>query len=195
MYFDRRFGASPEDIDLVVAFARQHDLTVLQTSVSRRCVILRGSVQRFSEAFGVYLADFIPDSGIMYRGRSGAIHIPEILKDIVTGIFGLDNRPQARPMFHLLKKEGGVVSPEAASVSYNADAVAKAYKYPRDVNGTGECIALIELGGGYRNEDMQNYFNKLGIATCHKLRPYLWMGHIMHLLLPDSADGEVALGY
>src|ERR1700682_5968895 len=27
--FDRRFGASPEDIDLVVSFARQHDLTVL----------------------------------------------------------------------------------------------------------------------------------------------------------------------
>src|ERR1700676_406149 len=104
--FDRRFGASTEDIDLVVAFARQHDLTVLQTSVSKRCVILTGSVQKFSEAFQVNLANIIPDSGISYRGRSGAIHIPEILGDIVSGVFGLDDRPQARPMFHLLKKEG-----------------------------------------------------------------------------------------
>ena len=79
--FDRRFGASPEDIDLVVDFARQHDLTVLQTSVSRRCVILVGSVQKFNDAFQVNLADFIPENGISYRGRSGSIHIPEILKD------------------------------------------------------------------------------------------------------------------
>ncbi|HEY4935264.1 MAG TPA: S53 family peptidase [Puia sp.] len=190
--FDRRFGASTEDIELVVAFARQHDLTVLQTSVSRRCVILKGSVQRFSEAFGVYLADFIPDSGILYRGRSGAIHIPEILKDIITGVFGLDNRPQARPMFHLLKKEGGMVSPQAASVSYNPDAVAKAYKYPRDVNGMGECIALIELGGGYRNEDMQNYFSKLGLPL-PLITSLSVDGALNTPSTPDSADGEVAL--
>src|SRR5450631_4191717 len=190
--FDRRFGASQEDIDLVIDFARQHDLTVLQTSVSRRNVILTGSVQKFSDAFQVYLSDFIPDSGIGYRGRSGAIMIPEILKDIITGVFGLDNRPQARPMFHLLKKEGGLVHPQAASVSYNPDAVAKAYKYPRDVNGAGECIALIELGGGYRNVDMQNYFSKLGIPL-----PVITAQSVDGALntpsTADSADGEVAL--
>jgi kumamolisin len=190
--FDRRFGASMEDIDLVVAFARQYDLTVLQTSVSKRCVILKGSVQKFSEAFQVNLANFIQDTGISYRGRSGAIHIPEILQDIITGVFGLDDRPQARPMFHLLKKEGGLVHPQAASVSYNPDAVAKAYKYPRDVNGAGECIALIELGGGYRNVDMQNYFSKLGIPL-----PVITAQSVDGALntpsTADSADGEVAL--
>jgi kumamolisin len=190
--FDRRFGASTDDIELVVSFSRQYDLTVLQTSVSKRCVILKGSVQKFSEAFQINLADFIPDTGISYRGRSGAIHIPEILKDIITGVFGLDNRPQARPMFHLLKKEGGLVHPQAASVSYNPDAVAKAYKYPRDVNGSGECIALIELGGGYRNEDMQNYFSKLGIPL-----PIITAQSVDGALntpsTADTADGEVAL--
>ncbi len=190
--FDRRFGASTDDINLVVAFARQHDLTLVQTSVSRRCVVLRGSVQRFCEAFGVYLADFIPDSGITYRGRSGAIRIPEILKGIITGVFGLDNRPQARPMFRLLKKNGGVVSPQAASVSYNANAVAKAYKYPRDVDGTGECIAIIELGGGYRNEDMQNYFIKLGLPL-PQITALSVDGALNAPSTPDSADGEVAL--
>jgi kumamolisin len=190
--FDRRFGASLDDIDLVIAFGRQHDLTVLQTSVSKRNVILKGSIQNFSEAFQVYLADFIPDSGITYRGRSGAIHIPEILKDIITGVFGLDNRPQARPMFQLLKKDGGLIHPQDASVSYNPDAVAKAYKYPRDVDGTGECIALIELGGGYRNTDMQNYFSKLGLPL-----PLITAQSVDGALnapsTPDSADGEVAL--
>jgi len=190
--FDRRFGASPQDIEEVVEFARQHDLTVLQTSVSKRCVILKGTVQKFSEAFQVNLADFVPESGIGYRGRSGTIHIPEALRDIVTGVFGLDNRPQARPMFHLLKKEGGFVRPQAASLSYNPDAVAKAYKYPRDVNGEGQCIALIELGGGYRNTDMQNYFSKLGIPLPVITAQSVDGAHNAPST-PDSADGEVAL--
>src|SRR5436305_9394701 len=86
--FDRRFGASPEDIHLVVEFARQHDLTVLQTSVSKRCVILIGQVQKFHDAFQVNLADFMPENGISYRGWTGSIHIPEVLIDIITGVFG-----------------------------------------------------------------------------------------------------------
>jgi kumamolisin len=190
--FDRRFGASLEDIGLVVDFARQHDLTVVQTSISKRCVILKGSVQKFSEAFQVYMANFVPDNGIAYRGRSGAIHIPEILSGVVTGVFGLDNRPQARPMFHLLKKEGGLIQPKDSSVSYNPDAVAKAYKYPRDVNGSGECIALIELGGGYRNTDMQKYFSKLGISL-PVITAQSVDGAMNSPSTPDSADGEVAL--
>jgi kumamolisin len=190
--FERRFGASQEDTNLVVAFARQHDLTVLQTSISKRSVILKGTVQKFSEAFQVYMSNFIPDSGIAYRGRSGAIQIPEILSGIITGVFGLDNRPQARPMFHILKKEGGLIQPKDASVSYNPDAVARTYKYPRDVNGDGECIALIELGGGYRNVDLQNYFNKLKI-TIPAITAQSVDGALNSPSTPDSADGEVAL--
>jgi len=190
--FDRRFGASIEDINLVINFARLYDLTVLQTSVSRRCVILKGSVLKFCEAFGVYLSDFIPESGISYRGRSGSIKIPEILKDIITGVFGLDNRPQARPMFHILKKDGIMISPRAASVSYNPDALAKAYKYPRDVDGQGECIAIIELGGGFRNVDMKNYFDMQGLQL-PQITAISVDGALNSPSTPDSADGEVAL--
>ncbi len=34
-----------------------------------------------------------------------------------------------------------------------------------ELNGTGECIAILEFGGGYRNEELKTYFNKLGIST------------------------------
>jgi kumamolisin len=190
--FDRRFGASTADIELVLAFARQYDLTVLQTSVSKRCVILRATVQNLSSAFGVNLANFIPDSGIGYRGRSGAIMIPEILKDIITGVFGLDDRPQARPMFHLLKKEGNLVHPQAPGVSYNATAVAKAYKYPTDVSGEGECIALIELGGGFRQTDLENYFSKMGVTLPVVIAQSVDAAHNAPSTA-DSADGEVVL--
>jgi kumamolisin len=190
--FDRRFGASAKDISLVVEFARLYDLTILQTSVSKRTVLLKGSVQKFSEAFQVRMADVLSAGGLSYRGRSGCIYIPEFLKEVVTGVFGLDNRPQARPMFHMLQKDGKIVHPQAADISYNPDAVARAYKYPKDVNGQGQCIALIELGGGYRQEDMQNYFSKLGIALPEITAQSVDGAH-NDPSTADSADGEVAL--
>jgi kumamolisin len=190
--FGRRFGASMEDISLVVEFARQYDLTILQTSVIKRAVWLKGTVQKFGEAFQVHLADMTSESGISFRGRSGYIRLPEVLKSVITGVFGLDNRPQARPMFRMAQKDGNLIHPQAADVSYNPDEVAKAYKYPKDVNGTGQCIALIELGGGYRLEDMQNYFSKLGISLPVITAQSVDGAH-NDPSTADSADGEVAL--
>ncbi len=190
--YNRRFSASPEDVQLVREFAQYHDLTVSGVSLPRRTVVLKGTVQQFSQAFGVYLANFIGESGVSFRGRSGSIRIPESLRDIVMGVFGLDNRPQARPMFRMLHGEGHFIQPEAASVSYNADAVARAYKYPTGVTGAGQCIGLIELGGGFRNSDMQAYFKKLGLALPQISAQSVDGAHNAPST-PDSADGEVAL--
>ncbi|HZK65512.1 MAG TPA: S53 family peptidase [Puia sp.] len=190
--FNRRFGASAADILLVREFAQYHDLTVVEASPAKRTVILKGTVQQFSNAFGVYLANFLPASGVSFRGRTGPIKIPESLKDIITGVFGLDNRQQARPMFCMLHKDGHVIKPQAATVSYNPDAVAKAYKYPKDVTGAGQCIALIELGGGYRSSDLQAYFQKLGIALPSVTAQSVDGAHNAPSTA-DTADGEVAL--
>ncbi len=187
-----RFGASTEDIDLVRSFARAHDLTVVQTSAARRSVILKGTIQSFSGAFGVFLSRVQPANGAAFRGRSGSIRIPEVLDGIVAGVFGLDDRPQARPMFRMRRVDRHIIKPSAATVSYNPDAVAKAYKYPAGVTGKGQCIALIELGGGYRNEDLTAYFKKLNLALPVVSAQSVGGAHNSPST-PDSADGEVAL--
>ncbi len=102
--FDELFGAQEKDVQKVESFAAEHDLTVVQSSIGRRTVVLKGTVQNFSSAFGVYLSDYQHDDGKVYRGRVGVIKIPRQLEGIVEGIFGLDNRPQTRPMFRMVKK-------------------------------------------------------------------------------------------
>jgi kumamolisin len=189
--FDERFGASEKDIELVEQFAREHDLTIVESSVSRRTIILKGTVQHFSEAFGVYLSNYDQD-GKVFRGRMGSIKIPTELEGIIEGVFGLDNRPQARPMFRMVKSEGHLLRPRAAGNSYNPNDVAKAYNYPKDVDGSGECIALIELGGGYRTDDMKNYFSSLGLPLPAIVSQSVDGAH-NNPSTPDSADGEVAL--
>ncbi|HEX4851063.1 MAG TPA: protease pro-enzyme activation domain-containing protein, partial [Puia sp.] len=190
--FDQRFGASEQDIHKVETFAQEHDLTVVDSSVARRSVILKGTVQDFSKAFGVFLANYQHQDGKVFRGRMGKLSIPSGLEGIVEGVFGLDDRPQAKPMFRMTKNNGHLLHPHAANISYNPNDVAKAYNYPKDVTGAGQTIALIELGGGYRAADMKNYFAKLGIPQ-PAIKAVSVDGAHNNPTTPDSADGEVAL--
>ena len=36
--------------------------------------------------------------------------------------------------------------------------VAQLYDFPANADGTGQCIAIIELGGGFKSRDVQSYF-------------------------------------
>jgi subtilase family serine protease len=53
------------------------------------------------KAFQVKLASYKSKDGTMFRGRSGEIGIPIDLENIVDGVFGLGDRPHARPMFQV----------------------------------------------------------------------------------------------
>jgi kumamolisin len=53
--------------------------------------------------------------------------------------------------------------PRASSRAYTVPQLAQLYGFPTGLDGRGQCIGLIELGGGYRSSDLKTYFNKLGI--------------------------------
>ena len=59
------------------------------------------------------------------------------------------------------------VTPEAApaAVPLTALQVASLYDFPAGTDGTGQTIAIIELGGGYTQSDLDMYFSGLGLAT------------------------------
>jgi kumamolisin len=59
------------------------------------------------------------------------------------------------------------VTPEAApaAVPLTALQVASLYNFPAGTDGTGQTIAIIELGGGYTQSDLDMYFSGLGLAT------------------------------
>jgi kumamolisin len=159
-------GAAAEDIVRVEAFALSHKLSVEERSQARRTVVLGGTVSAMSAAFGVELQRFEYAGGV-YRGRVGPLHVPPDLVDIVEGVFGLDDRPQAEPHFRAAASDARASGAVATRVVANAFAppqVATAYNFPPNLNGQGECIAIIELGGGYRPNELQTYFGQLGVT-------------------------------
>jgi kumamolisin len=162
--FAAAHGADASDLSVVRAFANAHGLAVVQEHAARRTVVLSGTVAQFCAAFAVQLHR-ISHRGGTYRGRTGEIQLPAELDGIVEAVLGLDNRPQAKAHFRVQPAAGKNSHPAAAaSVSYTPTQVAGFYGFP-DGTGEGQCVGLIELGGGYRPADLDTYFAGLGSSS------------------------------
>lgn len=161
--FSLLHDASAVDLEKIRAFATQHGLKVVSEDRTSRTVRLGGTVQSFNAAFGAELRRYEHESGT-YRCRTGNLTIPADLDGVIEGVFGLDNRPQAKPHFRLRKQKPDVHA-QAAAVSYSPLEVAKAYGFPSSATGTGQCIGIIELGGGYSASDLNSFFKNLGISA------------------------------
>jgi len=167
-------GADPADIRRVEDFARENGLSVTAANASQRTVTLSGTPAAYSKAFGVELKMY-KSGEVAYRGREGDILIPEDLKDIITSVTGLDNRPFAKPHFRIHRGTAHAASARAAAGSSAAAApvptgftppqLASLYNFPKNLDGTGQTIAILELGGGFHPQELTTYFQNLGIAT------------------------------
>jgi kumamolisin len=80
----------------------------------------------------------------------------------------------------------------AARASFTPPQIAKLYDFPTDVNGQGQCVAIIELGGGFRSTDLKAYFQQLGIPLPTVVAVSVDHGRNQPAG-PNSADGEVML--
>src|SRR3984957_10616775 len=163
--FDRQFGATSADLAAVKTFAGANGLAVVQEHAGRRTVVLSGTVAQFNAAFGVDLQRF-EHSGGSYRGRVGSVALPAELQGVVEAVLGLDNRPAAKPHFRSRLPRGNVDwrADADGSTSFTPLQIAKLYNFP-DGTGQGQCIAIIELGGGERAADLSTYFGELGIGS------------------------------
>jgi kumamolisin len=160
--FAASYGADPGDIAQVTTFADEHGLTVEETSIVRRTVTLAGTAAQLERAFAVDLGQYQAGE-TTYRGREGYVHMPAELAAIVEGVFGLDNRPQARPQFRLAAPAGTPMSTQTVQ-AMTPPQVANLYGFPAGFSAAGECIGLLEFGGGYQPSDITAWFGQLQIA-------------------------------
>jgi kumamolisin len=192
--FDAQFGASAPDLAAVKAFAGAHGLSVVQEHAGRRTVILSGSVGQFNSAFGVDLQRFEHPGG-SYRGRVGALELPDELRGVVEAVLGLDNRPAAKPHFRVRRSPGNVRwrADAGAGTSFTPLQLASLYDFPPG-SGRGQCIGIVELGGGERASDLKAYFAGLGISSGPKVTAVSVDHGTNHPTGdPNGPDGEVML--
>ena len=207
-------GADPADFAKIDDFAHAHKLTVVAADVARRTVKLSGTIADMSAAFGVKLQRY-KAGALTYRGRTGAITIPEDLRGIIERVLGLDDRPTVETHYRRLNgtsrkasaraKRGGAKRKPKPRVggTYTPLDLAKIYDFPTGLDGAGQTIALIELndvdsqgnptGAGYAASDLQTYFANLGISPAPNVTAVGVDGGANVPGQDPDADGEVTL--
>lgn len=190
--FTATYGADPKDVALIETFAHDHNLTVVSADLARRTVVLSGTVAALSAAFGVYLANYEHAEGA-FRGRTGPIFVPEDIAGIIEGVFGFDNRPQARPHFRHLTTGADEAARPKTSAGYTPTKVAQLYNFPAGTDGSGQCVGILEFGGGYTTQDLNRYFKSLGTKSPQITAVSVDGSHNQPAPGPNSPDGEVML--
>jgi kumamolisin len=161
------------------------DRIVVHRNAAERSVILKGKLGDLVAAFHADVQIYHHAMG-SYRGRRGDIRIPEDLSGIVTGVFGFDTRPKHRaPHRQKTVAHGGPGGQNGVA----ATEFAKRYNFPANTDGAGQTIAIIELGGGFRNSDLKVFFSEIGVPP-----PKVSVDHTgSNPTTADSDDGEVML--
>ena len=160
--FADRYGATDDDFAKVKAFADANGLSVVESSVARRTIVLRGSVAQMNKAFAVDLGSYETDNE-KYRGREGPLHLPNELSDIVQGVFGLDNRKMLEPHIRESETAADAFGPNGTRFM-TAPQVAQLYNFPT-WPATGHTIAILEFQAGYYERDLQLFFDSVGLPV------------------------------
>lgn len=133
----------------LMKFAQEHKFTVVGNNLkhSRK---FSAKLRHLKKAFEI---DFHKNEG--YRIHQGNPTLPDYLHPHVIAVLGLSNHPIATNHIRRPRVTSG----------YTPLQLADLYNFPPNTDGTGQGIAIIELGGGYTSSDLTTYFTNLKIPT------------------------------
>ena len=192
--FTQRFGADPADIDRVRTVFQVAGVRITDVHPGSRRLAAAGPASAVNALFGTELnvvlnQPLIGDGPFRHRARSGDLRVPAALDGIITAVLGLDSRQQARPRFRYNAHDDA----KPTNTSYNPPILADVYNFPPDADGTGQIAAIIELGGGFGQSDLDTYFGGLSIPTPSVTAVSVDGAQNVAGADPTGADGEVLL--
>ncbi len=184
------YAAAPADVELATRTLTRLGATVVETDAASRRLRVAGPVGLLCTIFGTEL-DMVSSvapghESTTHRQRTGGLSVPAELDGVVTAVLGLDDRPSARAPFHLAPAAAG-------NVSYTPLDLGRIYNFPEDTDGQGQVIAIIELGGGFGQADLDAYFSGLGITGPSVVAVGVDGAENVPGGDPQGADGEVLL--
>jgi len=174
-------SATETEYAQLLSYLRSHGVEVGAESPLRHHLSLRASVEVLNALLGISLTEFVDSELGNFFAPDQEPVLPPALS-IVTAILGLDSAAQARPRFRPATKP---------TLSYLPTQVAKAYDFPT-ASAVGHSVAIIELGGGFRQADVTNYFTtqNLPVPTVTAISVD---GGANSPTTANSADAEVML--
>lgn len=158
---ENKYGSDPAAVARIEAFARAHRLVVSRDDRATASLELSGTVADINAAFGVSLLDYAQPALGTFHARTQAVSVPDDLRGDVTAVFGLNNHA-------VLARRPRVATALRASLAqprrpwFIPAELAQAYGFP-DADAHGQCIALLEFGGGVEDSDLSAYFTRIAV--------------------------------
>jgi subtilase family serine protease len=182
--FGDRFGLNPSDCEVVASWLASHGLYVEQVARARNWIAFSGSAQQVQRAFRTEMHRYLVD-GEIHMANAVDAWIPEALKDVVSGIRGLDDfqntTTRIQPQF-TANSGAHELAPDDWTTVYDVKPL-----YQMGIDGTGQRIAI--LGRSDMDQSFVDAFR-----TMFGLPPTTVE---QHLIGPDpgitNAAGEAAL--
>jgi kumamolisin len=207
-------GADEADLERVKRYVTDAGMRVESSDAATRTVAVTATAAQARTAFGVSLGRY-ETASFSYRGREGTVRLPADLVDVVQAVLGLDNRPQATPHLkrgnpvaadrlpassaqpesllpELTAGEAAAPSPRPGPQPMWPPQVASLYAFPSGVDGGGETIGIIELGGGFTPDELATYFQRASVPA-PTVEAVGVRGGQNNPGVDTNADGEVLL--
>ena len=155
----RQLRPRRDQIEAIRRFAARHRLRVHGVETGQRLVTLRGRARDIGRAFSVALS-YYENAGSVFRGHERELTIPPDLRRVVSGVFGLDNRPVSkRPRF---AAGAALVPPPPNPDTKRPSAFRGLYAFPPKATGRKQHVGVLEFGGGFEPRKLRTYLGKLG---------------------------------
>lgn len=140
-------------------------------------------VHEVEKTFGVPLSNYHKDGHIL-RHHNSPLQLPDELADHITAVLGVSDTVRARPHFRKLVQHA-----TATQKTYYPEQLAVHYNFPKG-DGAGQIAGIIELGGGYNLNAVNEYAMSRGLPLPTIVNVNVGGGSNS----PGSdADGEVCL--
>ncbi len=186
-----RYGADPDDVSRVRQAFEAAGVTVANEDAGARRLSGYGPATAVTELFGTDLnivrsTDPVTGNEIEHRARTGELAVPAELDGIVVAVLGLDSRPQVRSY---VRAHAG----SAANAGFDVPTLGTAYDFPANTDGTGRTAAIVELGGGFAQGDLDAYFASVDLRSPQVAAVGVDGASNVAGKDPNGADGEVLM--
>lgn len=159
------YAAEKDHVDKVVNFVEASGLKVIEANADAKMVVIEGSVNQINEFFNIDLKHYqLEDEQVL--GHEGNYSIPEEIESVVKSVIGLSKLPICRNIPENNSSETDIIEPKIVNGihGYTGADFAKLYNFPKDFDGSGECIGILALEGGYHKDEMEAYFRDNNIS-------------------------------
>jgi kumamolisin len=156
----RAHAVDPDDTAAVQRVLARFGLTVGDVSPLTGSINVTGTAAQIEAAFAPRLGVYRSAGGQEFRGREGELEVPRALRDVVVGVFGLDQRRVARRRVRAARA-ARVAAGTATQGPLGPADLEQRYRFPAG-HGAGQTIAIAEFGGGYFPADIRRFCHAHG---------------------------------